>query len=379
MLHSAIRIRGLVRQLVNNPTLPSGALIDDYYHEDVSFRSFPLYLAVDQFVHRRGVFSCSRPFGTVPVLGNRQSANVDAGISAVQRRIGRRAVGVETVTKRSPVVRTRLAGQSADSDRLYRYGHAHDAVLAQSGRGSEYPRRSGSGRVDADSRLVDCLVAKCKWEYGLESRSCVVLDLLKSIDDARRVALSWPDDDTGWFLLISVIVPSILGIVCRQIVGRERVTASKVHLKLANSAILLFLNYTNASVSLPQAISNPDWDFLAVTLGITFLLCVVAFFAGWVISRLRHSCQTDQIALMFGLGMNNNGTGLVLASMALADHPQVLLPIIFYNLVQHLVAGTVDTLIFQGRTPDRQPNGVEPHLYHTVTATHALNASRGTA
>jgi BASS family bile acid:Na+ symporter len=184
---------------------------------------------------------------------------------------------------------------------------------------------------------------------------------------------------TGWFLLISVIVPSILGIVCRQIVGRERVTASKVHLKLANSAILLFLNYTNASVSLPQAISNPDWDFLAVTLGITFLLCVVAFFAGWVISRLRHSCQTDQIALMFGLGMNNNGTGLVLASMALADHPQVLLPIIFYNLVQHLVAGTVDTLIFQGRTPDRQPNGVEPHLYHTVTATHALNASRGTA
>ena len=28
--------------------------------------------------------------------------------------------------------------------------------------------------------------------------------------------------------------------------------------------------------------------------------------------------------------------------LALADHPRVLLPIIFYNLVQHLVAGTVD-------------------------------------
>ena len=52
---------------------------------------------------------------------------------------------------------------------------------------------------------------------------------------------------------------------------------------------------------------------------------------------------------MFGLGMNNNGTGLVLASMALADHPRVMLPIIFYNLVQHLVAGVVDRLI--GRTP----------------------------
>jgi hypothetical protein len=47
---------------------------------------------------------------------------------------------------------------------------------------------------------------------------------------------------------------------------------------------------------------------------------------------------------MFGLGMNNNGTGLVLASMALADHPRVMLPIIFYNLVQHLIAGIVDRL-----------------------------------
>jgi BASS family bile acid:Na+ symporter len=43
--------------------------------------------------------------------------------------------------------------------------------------------------------------------------------------------------------------------------------------------------------------------------------------------------------------MNNNGTGLVLASMALADHPRVLLPVIFYNLVQHLVAGCVDRLL----------------------------------
>ena len=42
--------------------------------------------------------------------------------------------------------------------------------------------------------------------------------------------------------------------------------------------------------------------------------------------------------------MNNNGTGLVLASIALADHPQVMLPIIFYNLVQHLVASGVIAL-----------------------------------
>lgn len=171
---------------------------------------------------------------------------------------------------------------------------------------------------------------------------------------------------TGWFLLVSVIVPSILGIFCRQIVGRERITASKAHLKLVNSAILLFLNYSNASVSLPQAIATPDWDFLAVTMVITLLLCVIAFFTGWVIALIRKSSQTDQIALMFGLGMNNNGTGLVLASMALADHPQVLLPIIFYNLVQHLVAGMVDSLIFQGRTPHN--NTEEPSLTRPTSA-----------
>jgi hypothetical protein len=34
-----------------------------------------------------------------------------------------------------------------------------------------------------------------------------------------------------------------------------------------------------------------------------------------------------------------------LASMALADHPRVLLPIIFYNLVQHLVAGGFDFVL----------------------------------
>lgn len=147
---------------------------------------------------------------------------------------------------------------------------------------------------------------------------------------------------TGWFLLMSVIIPSALGIVCRRVIGEEKVTASKANLKLANSVVLLFLNYSNAAVSLPQAIATPDWDFLAVILGITLLLCAVAFSAGWVIAWVRKSDASDKIALMFGLGMNNNGTGLVLASMALADHPQVLLPIIFYNLVQHLVAGVVN-------------------------------------
>lgn len=43
-----------------------------------------------------------------------------------------------------------------------------------------------------------------------------------------------------------------------------------------------------------------------------------------------------------GVGLCRHGlTGLVLASLVLASYPQVMVPIILYNLVQHLVAGGV--------------------------------------
>jgi BASS family bile acid:Na+ symporter len=147
------------------------------------------------------------------------------------------------------------------------------------------------------------------------------------------------------FLAVGVILPSLLGITIRLAVGERRIAVAKPYLKLINSAILLALNYSNASVSLPQAVAQPDLDFLAVMLGIVAGLCIVAFAAGWAIARLLGTGRDQQVALMFGLGMNNNGTGLVLASMALADHPRVMLPIIFYNLVQHLVAGATNSTI----------------------------------
>jgi BASS family bile acid:Na+ symporter len=152
-------------------------------------------------------------------------------------------------------------------------------------------------------------------------------------------------DGTGGFLAISVIVPSLLGIVARRALGDARITSARPLLKLLNSIDLLLLNYSNASVSLPQTIADPDWDFLAVILAVVVTLCVLAFAAGWLIARWLKADPAQQVSLMFGLGMNNNGTGLVLASMALADHPRVLLPIIFYNLVQHLVAGCVDWVL----------------------------------
>jgi BASS family bile acid:Na+ symporter len=164
---------------------------------------------------------------------------------------------------------------------------------------------------------------------------------------------------TGVFLALCVLAPSLIGIGMRRVIGDSRYVAAKPRLKLINSVILLVLNYSNASVSLPQAVANPDHDFLAVTLAFVVSLCALAFAAGWSISRLLNASPTQRVSLMFGLGMNNNGTGLVLASMALADHPRVMLPIIFYNLVQHLVAGVVDRLLSRNPKPPAAVRGLD--------------------
>jgi BASS family bile acid:Na+ symporter len=147
---------------------------------------------------------------------------------------------------------------------------------------------------------------------------------------------------TGVFLVMCVLIPSMLGVLVHWGVGEARIAPAKPQLKLFNSVNLLLLSYSNASVSLPQTVANPDWDFLAVTFAIVVSLCVLAFASGWLIARLPKTNSAQRASLMFGLGMNNNGTGLVLASMTLAAHPAVMVPIIFYNLVQHLVAGGVD-------------------------------------
>jgi BASS family bile acid:Na+ symporter len=168
-------------------------------------------------------------------------------------------------------------------------------------------------------------------------------------EDLHEMAAS----GTGEFLALAVIVPSLLGIAVRLTVGEARTTLLKPWLRLFNSFILLLLNYSNASLSLPQTVSERDWDFLAAILAITVGLCSLGFGSGWAIARLLKVDHARRTSLMFGLGMNNNGTGLVLASMALTDHPGVMPPIIVYNLVQHLVAGVADwTICRPGRRAD---------------------------
>jgi BASS family bile acid:Na+ symporter len=162
---------------------------------------------------------------------------------------------------------------------------------------------------------------------------------------------------TDFFLIAFVLLPSLAGIVARGVIGEKRVLRAKPVLKLANSLNVLLLCYTNSAVALPGVVSNPDWDFLAVMLAIVLALCVAGFGSGWLLARQLGADEARRTSLMFGLGMNNNGTGLVLAATALAHLPSVLLPVIFYNLVQHLVAAVADRLNSRQR-PDAPPAGL---------------------
>ncbi len=149
------------------------------------------------------------------------------------------------------------------------------------------------------------------------------------------------------FLGTWVILPSLLGILTHWFVGEHRITAVMPYLKLINYCVLVLLNYSNAALTLPDVASQPDIDFLSVMLVIVIALCLAAFATGYLLARIFQADRKDTVSLMFGLGMNNNGTGLVIASLLLAPHPQVMLPIIFYNLIQHLVASSVDVAVFR--------------------------------
>jgi len=168
-----------------------------------------------------------------------------------------------------------------------------------------------------------------------------------TIDDYSEDLHELASNGVVAFLGIWVILPAVLGILTQWVLGDRRLATSKPYIKLFNYGVLVSLTYSNAALALPKAFSNPDIDFLVIIAVVSFILCCAAFSAGYGLSRLFRTDPGDKVSLMFGLGMNNNGAGLVLAAMALGDHPEVMLPIIFYNLVQHLMAASVDRIMFQ--------------------------------
>jgi BASS family bile acid:Na+ symporter len=146
---------------------------------------------------------------------------------------------------------------------------------------------------------------------------------------------------TVTFLLVSVVIPSVAGMVVRRLIGPTAVARVQPGLKAAGTLVLLVLCYANATASLPSVTAAPDWDYLALVAAAVVVLCGSGFAAGWAVARLVGADGSQERSLVFGLGMTNNGTGLVMAGAALSGVPAAVLPVLAYNLVQHLVAGAV--------------------------------------
>ena len=147
------------------------------------------------------------------------------------------------------------------------------------------------------------------------------------------------------FLIAWVIIPSIFGVIIRIFINQTLYLLIDPYLNLINIGMLILIIYSNASVYLPELISKPDIQFILLALLSTSTLCIFMFFAGFQISKLFSLPPSEAASLTFGLGMNNNGSSLVLASTGLYSHPRVMLPIILYILVQHICAAYIDRLI----------------------------------
>ena len=147
----------------------------------------------------------------------------------------------------------------------------------------------------------------------------------------------------GTFVVMWVVVPTTLGLLTRWVVGGVRADALGPPVKQITSAVLLVLCYANASACLPSVIASPDWDFLALVAVGAGLMCGTAFAAGFTAAHTVRADPARRAALVFGVGMANNGAGLALAAGALTGCPMALLPVVAVNLVQHLAAGWANT------------------------------------
>lgn len=145
---------------------------------------------------------------------------------------------------------------------------------------------------------------------------------------------------TGDFFIVWVILPTVAGVLCRNVVGEKRLETSAGWISLASAAALLLLNYINASLAVPKIHQAPARILLATAVLAIGLSCV-GIIAGGLLARLLKLGAAIERSLWFGLSMKHTGLALTLAGAVLADQPLAILMIVLATLTQHLVAGTV--------------------------------------
>lgn len=181
---------------------------------------------------------------------------------------------------------------------------------------------------------------------GLVVASTLLCPLTTPLALAAAGSLAGVGDATGTVspagttLVAFVVVPTAAGLAVRAALGAGWAGRRRDATRAFSAAAVLVLCYTNAAGALPQVARHPDWDFLAVTVATSLVLCGGSFASGWWVGRGLGAGAASGVSLAYGLGMSNNGSGLVTAA-ALALPADALLPVLAYNLIQHLAAGVM--------------------------------------
>jgi BASS family bile acid:Na+ symporter len=81
----------------------------------------------------------------------------------------------------------------------------------------------------------------------------------------------------GTFLGTWAILPSLLGILTNWFIGERRIEMMKPYVKLINYCVLVLLNYSNASLTLPTVVAQPEIDFLALITDISDHRCALPY------------------------------------------------------------------------------------------------------
>ena len=147
---------------------------------------------------------------------------------------------------------------------------------------------------------------------------------------------------TAAFIAIWGLIPMGIGMAARQGIGSESYERAKPYIKLTSIIVILLLNYTNASISLPRLFEQPDWGIIFLILCVMIGLCVVQYSVARPVARLFRSDPPERASLYFALGMRNNGAGLVLIASCFAKNELIIFSVIIYTLIQHLAAGLVN-------------------------------------
>jgi BASS family bile acid:Na+ symporter len=169
--------------------------------------------------------------------------------------------------------------------------------------------------------------------------------VLASAGDAATSFRNVENDSVRLFLFVWVVAPSMLGLFCRAWCVGGRYERLAPYVKLCNTIALMLIVYSNAAVYLPAITAQTDRAYLSLAFGAVALLGVAMFGAGFALSGCFGLAPAETASLVFGLGMSNNGSSLVFASTAFPDQPRIVLPILFYVLVQHVAAALADKII----------------------------------